>query len=229
MKDYPQLLIVKLDTGFLIITENERHSIASNDKLIAKVRGRLDIPTASKKKNMLPELKTEQVVEPQPKTIESLTPHLPPGTTKLKEALDLKTHNVKFGILSSFTENGKWPIKKSDYLVPELISIPNNEKVRYAETSDSRIFIEYKTGRIYTTWEEITDMLSKIKPGSELLHVPVGFSSNQRTCIRQFMLAIRDGLKAGDSVELDPDKEFRKQLNTKIMHSSEAGTLETIE
>lgn len=224
MTEYSRVLIVKLDSGFLISTKNERHSIASNDKLIAKVRELLNIPVTHKKKLVDKPAATEMQTTEIPTTIKQ-----PPTTTNLKDALDLKKGNSKFGIITSHNENGKWPIKQSDYLVPELISIPNNEKVTYAETLDQRIVIGYKTGKIYTTWDEITDMLSKIDTGDELLHVPVGFSSNQRTCIRQFMIAVRDyGLNAGDSVNLDPDKDFRKQLDRSSTIEYECGTLKEV-
>ena len=72
-------------------------------------------------------------------------------------------------------------------------------------------------------------MLSKVDHGSELLHVPSGvFSSNQRTCIRQFMIAVREGLKPGDSVELDPDKDYRRLLNGSSISEYERGTLESV-
>ena len=229
MTEYLHVSIVKLDSGFLIISGNERHSISSNDKLIAKVRELLNIPVTHKKKLVDKSTATEMQTPEMQTTKISKTIKQPPITTNLKDALDMKKGNLKFGIITSHNENGKWPIKQSDYLVPELISIPNNEKVTYAETLDQRIVVEYKTGKIYTTWDEITNMLSEIDTGNELLHVPVGFSSNQRTCIRQFMIAVRDnGLKAGDSVNLDPDKDFRKQLHMSSAIEYERGTLKEV-
>ena len=218
--NHKTLIITKLDTGYYLESDDEKHGISSNDKLIAKIRDIFDISTTSKKRNEVdkPIVKSTNPIQPKP-----------PTTTKLKDALDIKKGSLKFGIITSHNENGKWPIKQSDYLVPELISIPNNEKVTYAETLDQRIVVEYKTGKIYTTWDEITNMLSEIDTGNELLHVPVGFSSNQRTCIRQFMIAVRDnGLKAGDSVNLDPDKDFRKQLHISSAIEYERGTLKEV-
>jgi hypothetical protein len=216
MKNYTQVIITKLDSGYLVSSENEVHSILSKDKMIAKVRELLDISTTPKKK-ISNDVQTTSLV--------TQSPH--PTITK-EQIDDTKSNDIRCGILSDFTDSKNWPIKQSECLVPELISIPTNENVRYAETSDERIHIKYKTGRINTTWAEITGMLDKIKPGSELLHVPPGFSSNQRTCIRQFMLAIREGLKPGDSVELDPDKDFRKQLDRSSQPEYERGTLKEI-
>lgn len=204
MKNYSTVTITQLDTGYLIESAEQRFALTSNDTMIAKVRELLNIPRRQR-------------------------PSTPIEPTKPKTKPDETTPQIsdkqKYGIITPLIENGKWPIKKSDYLVPELISIPNNEKVKFAETSDKRIVIEYDSGRVFTTWDEITDMFSKINKGSELLHVPVGFSRNQRTCIRQFMIAIRKGLRAGDSIHLDPDKEFRKQLDRSSQPEYESGTL----
>lgn len=225
MKHYPTVTIEKLDTGYLIESDEQRFALTSNDVMIAKVRELLNI--SRRIRPSVPTESTEQIKSEIPHQIPEPTP---PTTTKLKDAMvEAKHNNLKYGILSNFTENGKWPIKKEDFIVPELISIPANEKVKYAETEDGRILIEYQSGRVYTAWEEIIGMLSTIKPGSELLNVPHGFSSNQRTCIRQFMIAVRDnGIKPGNSIDLDPDKDFRKQLDRSSQPEYEAGTLKEV-
>lgn len=42
------------------------------------------------------------------------------------------------------------------------------------------------------------------------------------------MIAVRNGLKPGGSVELDPDKDFRPMLNRTSSIEHERGTLEQV-
>lgn len=133
----------------------------------------------------------------------------------------------QFGILSALS--GTWPINVGDYMVPDAVPIPNNERVKFFETFDGRILIKYKSSKIYTMFDEINRLLDISQVDNELEHAPQEFSSNQRTCIRQlFMIAVSNGLKPGDSVELDPDKDFRKILNRPSIIEHERGTLEQV-
>ncbi|MCK5138236.1 MAG: hypothetical protein KAQ85_00200 [Thermodesulfovibrionia bacterium] len=132
----------------------------------------------------------------------------------------------QFGILSALA--GTWPINRGDYMVPDAVPIPNNENVKFFETFDGRILIKYKSSKIYTTFDEINQLLAISRVDNELEHVSQDFSSNQRTCIRQFMIAVRNGLKPGDSVELDPDKDFRPILKRPSTIEHERGTLEQV-
>lgn len=192
--------ISQLDTGYLIETEESKHAITSKDNMIAKVRELLGIsrPKLGNKANV-------PVITPM----------------EQKPAITLQ-----FGILSSLP--GTWPINKSDYMVPDAVPIPNNEKVKYFETFDSRLLIKYRSSKVYTTFDEINQLLDMSGVDNELEHVPLELSSNQRTCIRQFMIAVREGLKAGDSVDLDPDKDFRPVLNRTSTIEYERGTLERV-
>ena len=192
--------IYKLDTGYLIETENSEHAITSNDSMVAKVRELLGI-TQSK----------------QDKKIEA--PATIPTEQKPVKA-------SQFGILSALS--GAWPINAGDYMVPDAVPIPNNERVKYFETFDGRILIKYKSSKIYTTFDEINQLLDMSRVDNELEHIPHEYSSNQRTCIRQFMIAVSNGLKPGDSVELDPDKDFRPILKRPSTIEHERGTLEQV-
>ena len=203
MKEYLEINIRKLDTGYYISSKNEEHGIESTEDAIIKIKYILGM-TPTEQSNV-PVINKKPYVEP---------------TAATKQ---------RYGIITELIKNSKWPINKSDFLVPELISIPNNKIVVYGETIDGRVCIQYRTSKVYTTFEEIDNMLSKTNPGSELLHVQGGmFSSNQRTCIRQFMISVREGLKPGDSVELDPDKKYRKMLNGSSIPKYERGTLESV-
>lgn len=235
MTDYPKLIITKLDTGFLLTMDKEQHAITSHDKMISKV-GEL-FNTRSKYTIASPDeiSETKTPIETTANTnhvkTDSVLANVP---TKInKSDIPPAANNQRYGILESLDDNSKWPIKKSDFIVPELISIPTNENVRFAETEDSRLLIEYKSGRnvgrVYTTWDEINTMLFKSKPGSELLQVKSGdFASGQRTAIRQFMIGVRAGLKKGDSVGLDPDRDFRPLLKQSSVIEGERGTLEAV-
>ena len=192
--------IYQLDTGYLIETEDSEHAITAKDSMIAKVRELLGITRPKQEK------KTEV-----PATI--------PSEQK-------PTTAPQFGILSALA--GTWPINKGDYIVPDAVSIPNNEKVKYFETFDGRILIQYKSSKIYTTFDEINKLLDMSRVDNELEHVPPEYSSNQSTCIRQFMIAVRNGLKPGGSVELDPDKDFRPILSRPSTIEHEHGTLEQV-
>lgn len=139
-----------------------------------------------------------------------------------------KNNHPTYGILTELP--GKWPIKKSEQLVPEVVPIPNNDLTKYAETLDGRLLIEYRTNKIYTNWDEISKMVLNSTPKYEMEVIPTDMSSNSRTAIRQFMIATRDyGVVPGLSVELDPDKDYRLQLNRNSMPEYERGTLETVE
>ena len=230
MKAYLELTFKKLDSGFLLKTEDEQHAINSPDRAIAKIRELMGISKPVKGK-----AKHEQTApEKSNSSSIKITPQHPNKEEINKRELPPVADNQRYGILEPLTKNSKWPIKTVDFIVPELISVPNKTSVRYAETDDERILIEYYTGRnvgrVYTTWEEINDMVVKIEPGSELLYVKAGdFTSSQRTAIRQFMIAVRDGLKKGDSIELDPDKEFRAVLNRQSVIESELGRLDELD
>ena len=192
--------IYQLDTGYLIETEDSEHAITSKDNMIAKVRELLGISRPKQAKTT--EAPTIIPAEQKPAT----APH--------------------FGILSELV--GTWPINRGDYMVPDAVPIPNNERVKYFETFDGRILIKYKSSKIHTTFDEINRLLDISRVDNELEHVPQRFSSNQRTCIRQFMIAVREGLKPGDSVELDPDKDFRPILKRPSTIEHERGTLEQV-
>lgn len=254
MTEYIELNIKKLDTGFLLTTEDQQHAITSPDNMVSKAMELLDIskphiktpiklkdrgveptPATNKpdKQNAPDGLSTNNVCDPKPlKTTDE------PDTSKVdnpkaKEGIPSASNNQKYGILEPAFEGIGWPIKQSEFIVPELIKTPLNENVRYAEAEDGRILVEYKQGRnigrVYSTWEEIDTMLFKTKPGSELLVVKAGdFTGSQRTAIRQFMIGVRAGLKKGDSVEIDPDKDFRPMLNRSSVVEGERGTLESV-
>lgn len=192
--------IYQLDTGYLIETEDSEHAITSKDGMISKVRELLGISRPKQEKNA--EAPTITPTEQKPIT----TP--------------------QFGILSALA--GTWPINRGDYMVPDAVPIPNNENVKFFETFDGRILIKYKSSKIYTTFDEINQLLAISRVDNELEHVSQDFSSNQRTCIRQFMIAVRNGLKPGDSVELDPDKDFRPILKRPSTIEHERGTLEQV-
>ena len=192
--------IYQLDTGYLIETEESEHAITSKDNMIAKVRELLGISRPKQGKKVEAPVITPVVQKP------AITP--------------------QFGILSALA--GTWPINAGDYMVPDAVPIPNNENVKYFETIDGRILIKYKSSEIYTTFDEINQLLDMSDVNYELKYVPKEFSSNQRTGIRQFMIAVRDGLKPGDSVDLDPDKDFRPVLNRPSTIEYERGTLERV-
>lgn len=179
------LTIQQLDTGYLIETEESKHAITSHDVMIAKIRELLGITRR----------KHSKTIEPTIDTITTTKPVCLP----------------RFGILSEQT--GTWPINRGDYLVPDAVPLPINEKVTYFETFDGRLLIKYRNTSVNTTFDEIKQLLNMSNVDNELKHVPQELSSNHRTCIRQFMIAVRGGLKSGDSVELDPDKDFRPLLN----------------
>ena len=176
--------IYQLDTGYLIKTEDSEHAITSTDGMISKVRELLGIS--------------------RPKQVKKIEA---PATTPSEQK---PVTTPQFGILSALA--GTWPINRGDYIVPDAVPIPNNERVKFFETFDGRILIKYKSSKIYTAFDEINRLLDTSRVDNELEHVPKEFSSNQRTCIRQFMIAVRNGLKPGGSVELDPDKDFRPIL-----------------
>jgi hypothetical protein len=192
--------IYQLDTGYLIKTEDSEHAITSKDNMIAKVSELFGIsrPKQVKKIEAPATIPTEQKTATAP----------------------------QFGILSALA--GTWPTNMDDYMVPDAVPIPNNEKVKYFETFDGRILIKYKSSKIYTTFDEINRLLDMSRVDNELEHVTQEFSSNQRTCIRQFMIAVRNGVKPGDSVELDPDKDFRPILKRPSTIEHERGTLERV-
>ena len=192
--------IYQLDTGYLIESEDSEHAITSKDNMIAKVRELLGITRPKQEK------RTEV-----PATIPS---EQKPATAP------------QFGILSDLA--GTWASTKGDYMVPDAVPIPNNENVKFFETVDGRILIKYKSSEIYTTFDEINQLLDMSDVNHELQHAPKEFSSNQRTCIRQFMIAVRNGLKPGGSVELDPDKDFRPILKRPSTIEHERGTLEQV-
>lgn len=192
--------IYQLDTGYLIETENSEHAITSKDGMIAKVSELLGISRPKRDTNTKAPLGTP--TEQKPVTA------------------------LPFDILSPLA--GTWPINKGEYMVPDAVPLPNNERVKYFETIDGRILIKYKSSKIYTTFNEINKLLDMCRAGNELEHVPPEYSSNQRTCIRQFMIAVRNGLKPGDSVELDPDKDFRPILKRPSTIEHERGTLEQV-
>ena len=192
--------IYQLDTGYLIETEDSKHAITSKDSIITKVRELLGI-TRSKQ-----DIKMEAQA--------TIPTEQKPGAAP------------QFGILSPLA--GTYPINAGDYMVPDAVPIPNNERVKYFETFDGRILIKYKSSKIYTTFDEINQLLDMSRVDNELEHIPHEYSSNQRTCIRQFMIAVRNGVKPGDSVELDPDKDFRPILKRPSTIEHERGTLERV-
>ena len=194
------ITIHQLDTGYLILSEEGQHAITSNDVMIAKVR---DIFGIQQRR--------------QPQTTEENIDTTP---TKAPE------NRPRFGILSELA--GTWPINTCDYMVPDPVPLPNNQKVTYFETVDGRLLIKYRTTGVNTTFEEIQLLLDTSEEGSELKHIPSEMSSNYKTCIRQFMIAVRAGLKSGDSVDLDLDKDFRPVLNRTSVHEYERGTLKDV-
>ena len=195
-----RVTIYQLDTGYLIESEESEHAITSKDNMIAKVQELLGIsrPKQVKKTEVPVTYPTEQ----KPATAPQL------------------------GILSELV--GTWPITRGDYMVPDAVPLPNNERVKYFETVDGRILIKYKSSKIYTAFDEINKLLDMSRVDNELENVPPEYSSNQRTCIRQFMIAVRNGLKPGDSIELDPDKDFRPILKRPSIIEHERGTLERV-
>lgn len=194
------VIIYKLDTGYLIETEDTKHAITSKDSMIAKARELLGITRSKQDKK----IEVPATIPPEQKPVKA----------------------QQFGILSALA--GTWPINTGDYMVPDAVQIPNNERVKYFETFDGRILIKYKSSKIYTTFDEINQLLDMSRVDNELEHVPNEFSPNQRTCIRQFKITVRDGLKPGDSVELDPDKDFRPILSRPSTIEHERGTLEQV-
>lgn len=164
---------------------------------------------------------------------------------KIRELFDIGTKNahrkktteiinkptsekIKYGILSELP--GKWPIKKEDCLVPDPVPLPNNDKVTFLETGDSRLNLKYRSANVYTSWDEIGQLLGWCHiPGDELKIVPDELASNSKTAIRQFMIAVRDwDVKPGSSIDLDPDNDFRPMLNRSSAHEYERGTLEEV-
>jgi len=200
------ITISKIDTGFLIVSEDSMHAITSKDAMIAKVRELLDITRR-------PTHRTENKDISYKAAITTHDKEKPENGLKLTPSVQFK---------------GIQHINSTYYLVPDAVQIPNNKNVTYFETQDGRLRIQYKSGIIHTTFDEINKLLDVSTKDHELEHVPNTFSSNQRTCIRQFMIAIRGGLKPGDSIDLDPDKDFRPILNRKSTIEHERGTLEEL-
>jgi len=193
------ITISKIDTGFLVVAEDSMHAITSNDKMIDKVRELLDIS--------LP----KQEIQPQP-------PTTIPFTEQLAVPPQLDSTSPLINTL---------PIKRSDYIVPDPVPLPNNKNVTYFETKEGRLLLKYSTTSILTTFDEINQFLEGCREGDELKNIPSELSQKRKTCIRQFMIAVRNGLKPGDSIELDPDKDFRP-LNISSNIEYERGTLEEI-
>lgn len=202
------ITIKQLDTGYIVqLYESDslvsQHAATSNDGMISKVRKLLEIDRRSTQIRNVHDTRTTE------------------------KSGHILANKPKYGILTELP--GKWPIKKDECLVPELVPLPNNQKVIYAETQDNRVMLKYRSAYVYTTWAEIADLILTTTKGNELANVPLEFASNQKTAIRALMIAVRDcNLKPGDSVNLDPDKDFRKQLNRSSMPEYERGTLEDV-
>lgn len=192
--------IHQLDIGYLIETEDSKYAITSKDSMIAKVHELLGI---SQQKQA--EKKEAPLIIPT----EQLTATTP-----------------QFGILSALV--GTWPINKGDYIVPDAVPIPNNEKVTYFETFDGRVLIQYRTSEVYTTFDEINQLLDVSPVNKELKHIPRDLPQDKKTSIKQFMIAVRNGLKSGDSIDLDPDKDFRPILKRSSVIEHERGTLKQV-
>lgn len=194
------ITINQLDTGYLIESEESKHAITSHDAMISKIRELLGITRRTHSKTIKP-------------MVDTITTERPVGLPK-------------FGILSEQT--GTWPINMGDYMVPDAVPLPINEQVTYFETFDGRLLIKYRNTSVNTTFDEINQLLNMSNVDNELQHVPQELSSNHRTCIRQFMIAVRGGLKPGDSVELDPDNDFRPLLSRPSTIGLERGTLKDV-
>ena len=203
--------ITELDSGYFIEYGNCKHAVTSKNEMLEKIIEIFNIVTLIYKPDKPPAIKESIAKEI------SIPIHEP----KI-------TGHETYGILSD-QPTGTFPIKHSDFLVPEMISIPNNEKVKFAETYDKRLLIEYGGAKVYTTWTEICDMVDSCHKGQETKAIPFTLIKNKRTAIRQFMIAVRDGLKPRASVELDPDKDFRPLLSRSSIHEYERGTLESVD
>lgn len=197
------IIVQKLDTGYLItLNEDETrvsdHALTSPDGMVAKIRELFDIGAKSAQHKKTPKI------------------------------TDTTLPKIKYGILGELP--GKWPIKKEEFLVPDPVPLPNNQKVTFLETHDKRLNLKYRSANVYTTWDEIYHLLGKWKiPNDELIGILPDTPSNSKTAIRQFMIAVRDwNVKPGSSMDLDPDKDFRKQLNRSSMPEYERGTLEEV-
>ena len=114
-------------------------------------------------------------------------------------------------------------------LVPELILVPGNSVLKYGETLDGEIILEYGTNKAHTTWDIINYVVDNMKNTDGInTFLPDSFSKKKKIAFRRFISAVVDGLKPGDSVEIDPDKEFRPLLNQSSMIEGERGTLEAV-
>lgn len=194
------IIIHQLDTGYLVESKDSKHAITSKDSMIAKVRELLGI--SRQKQEVKKEIPNTIPAKEQPATAPQLD-----NTSVLADT----TH-----------------INKGEYMVPDAVPLPNNEKVTYFETLDGRLLIKYQTTSILTTFDEINQFLIGCKEGDEFKIIPLELSSKRKTCLRQFMIAVRNGLKPGDSIDLDPDKDFRP-LNISSNIEYERGTLELVE
>lgn len=197
------ITIQQLDTGYFIQAEDREQSITSPNEIIKKVseHGITSNDAMIAKVRELLGISYKKTVQSKP---------VPEHTEVYLKLLDTN-------------------INKSHFLVPEGVPLPNNKGVLFQETRDGRVLLTYKNGRVVTSFPEIKHLIDISDENKELEHVPTNLSSNQRTCIRQFMIAVKLGLKPCDSLTLDPDKDFRRMLNRSSMPEYERGTLERVE
>lgn len=212
--------ITELDSGYFIEHGQCKHAFTSKNEMLEKIIEIFKVVTFDKPDE------PPAIKEPVPITEEILQP-IPIQKEEL-EPIIRQTGHETYGILTD-QPRGTFPIKQSDFLVPEMISIPNNQKVTFGETYDKRLLLEYGGAKVYTTWTEICNMVDSCHKGQESEAIPFTLIKNKRTAIRQFMIAVRNGLKPRSSVELDPDKDFRSILNRASTHEYERGTLESVE
>jgi len=159
---------------------------------------------------------------------------VPPGLQQLLDKITtfepeplppVPTHSVHppAAAQSDFLEDTAVPAKdntslpKEDYKDADFKFVPGSGTLMYAEWPDGRLAIQYFSGKINTTWEEIHQIANgKFKHEiNDAIKEAFGVKSpsNQYTAARMFVKAVKSGMVHQQTSQVadqeDPDADFR--------------------